>query len=141
MIRISTLFITLGWISVLAGCATPKDTILPQDLKPMKQIYEEHFEQQGSDLDAHRETLQSQTANPPPDATASYFPRVESDANLQDQFRAIEYRFPRLRNPDLIMFVYPHLAGPERVPIPGYVTAFPLYEKREYALPGEVPTR
>ena len=37
------------------------------------------------------------------------------------------------------MYVFPHLAGTERVPVPGYATTFPLYERIEYALPGEVP--
>ncbi len=39
------------------------------------------------------------------------------------------------------MYVFPHLAGPESVPVPGYATRFPLYERVEYALPGEVPGR
>jgi hypothetical protein len=36
------------------------------------------------------------------------------------------------------MYVFPHLASDERVPVPGYVTSFPMYERVEYALPGEV---
>ena len=32
----------------------------------------------------------------------------------------------------------PHLATGERVPVPGYTTAVPLYERVEYALPGEL---
>ena len=32
----------------------------------------------------------------------------------------------------------PHLATEERVPVPGYTTAVPLYERVEYALPGEL---
>jgi conjugative transfer region lipoprotein (TIGR03751 family) len=38
------------------------------------------------------------------------------------------------------MYVFPHLAGTERTPVPGYATTFPLYEGVEYALPGEVAT-
>ena len=48
--------------------------------------------------------------------------------------------FPRLPNPSLVMYVFPHLAGAERTPVPGYATTFPLYERVEYALPGEVAT-
>jgi conjugative transfer region lipoprotein (TIGR03751 family) len=44
-------------------------------------------------------------------------------------------QFPRLPNPDLVMYVYPHLAGTQ-APVPGYSTVFPLYES-QYALPGE----
>jgi hypothetical protein len=37
------------------------------------------------------------------------------------------------------MYIFPHLSGSERTPVPGYVTTFPFYERVEYALPGEVP--
>lgn len=45
--------------------------------------------------------------------------------------------FPRLPNPDISIFIYPHLATANNVPIPGYTTVIPLYEQIEYALPGE----
>ena len=50
----------------------------------------------------------------------------------------IEALFPVLPNPQLLLYVYPHL-GEDGAPVPGYATAFPLYERVEYALPGEVP--
>jgi conjugative transfer region lipoprotein (TIGR03751 family) len=45
--------------------------------------------------------------------------------------------FRRLPNPDLVMYVFPHLAGSERVPIPGYSTVFPFYRQVQYTFPGE----
>ncbi|WP_442780638.1 TIGR03751 family conjugal transfer lipoprotein [Avibacterium sp. 21-599] len=46
--------------------------------------------------------------------------------------------FPRLPNPDLAMFVFPHLSNTaEPVPIPGYTTVFPFYGRVQYAQPGE----
>jgi len=39
------------------------------------------------------------------------------------------------------MYVFPHLAGEAHAPVPGYATAFPMYEQVEYALPGEVPAQ
>ena len=50
----------------------------------------------------------------------------------------IESVFPRLPNPTLVMYIDPHLSE-AGYPIPGYATAFTLYEKTEFALPGEVP--
>ena len=50
----------------------------------------------------------------------------------------LELLFPRLPNPDIYIHVLPHLATDERVPVPGYTTAVPLYERVEYALPGEL---
>ena len=46
-------------------------------------------------------------------------------------------QFPRLPNPDLVMYVFPHLAGTDPVPVPGYSTVFPLYQRVQYAMPGE----
>ncbi len=50
----------------------------------------------------------------------------------------LELLFPRLPNPDIYIHVPPHLATDERVPVPGYTTAVPLYGRVEYALPGEL---
>ena len=49
----------------------------------------------------------------------------------------IENLFPRLDNPDIVIYVYPHLATRTRAPIPGYSTVIPLYDQVHYRLPGE----
>ena len=49
----------------------------------------------------------------------------------------LELLFPRLPNPDLYIYVPAHLATELRIPVPGYTTAVPLYDRVEYALPGE----
>ena len=41
----------------------------------------------------------------------------------------VHRQFQRLPNPDLVMYVYPHLAGTDPVPVPGYTTVFPLYQR------------
>lgn len=45
--------------------------------------------------------------------------------------------FPRLPNPDLVMYVYPHMVGTEPAPVPGYSTVFPFFSRVQYAMPGE----
>ena len=45
--------------------------------------------------------------------------------------------FPRLPNPDLCMYVFPHLTS-EKATVPGYTSCFPMYETNQYALPGEM---
>lgn len=124
--RINLLLIVL--IS-LAGCAGSKDTILPVDGPSMKTIYTEHFNDIGMrDTLAVRKELKARP--------------LESDvADLtgytRDAFNELDLHFPRLPNPTLVMYVFPHLAGAERVPVPGYATTFPMYRQVEYALPGE----
>jgi conjugative transfer region lipoprotein (TIGR03751 family) len=48
----------------------------------------------------------------------------------------IQQTFPRLPNPDMVMYVYPHIAD-GNTPVPGYSTVFPFYSQVQYALPGE----
>ena len=60
---------------------------------------------------------------------------------LRDSLTELDLHFSRLPNPTLVMYVFPHLAGPSRVPVPGYATTFPMFERPEYALPGEVPPK
>ncbi len=127
----STPIAALGLISlVLAGCASTKDTVLPQDGPSMKAIYEGHVhEMNAENPQVIRGELVSRSI-------------VSGDAALhgytRDAFNEIDVLFPRLPNPTLVMYIFPHLAGEASAPVPGYTTAFPMYEQVEYALPGEV---
>lgn len=47
--------------------------------------------------------------------------------------------FPRLPNPDLCMYVFPHLSS-EKATVPGYTSCFSMYDNNQYALPGELGT-
>jgi conjugative transfer region lipoprotein (TIGR03751 family) len=60
------------------------------------------------------------------------------DGYTRDAQNEIQATFPRLPNPTLVMYVYPHLSTSSQLPVPGYSTAFPLYERPQYALPGEM---
>lgn len=67
-------------------------------------------------------------------------PVTQGDEVTQRYWSALEplqQRFARVANPDLVMVVYPHLAK-GKYPVPGYVTVFPMYERTEYGMPGEV---
>ena len=124
----------VGLISLLlASCAGTKDSILPQDGPSMKAIYDAHLhEMNAQDPLILRHEL-------------GHRPMITGEAALEGYTREaaseIDMIFPRLSNPTLVMYVFPHLAGDDQVPVPGYATVFPFYERVEYALPGEVPTR
>ena len=125
--------VTIAWISLaLGGCASTKESVLPQDGPSMKAIYDTHFEGMGAD-DPYVLRRELGTR-----------PLGDNDVDLAGYSRTahteLETIFPRLPNPTLVMYVFPHLAGFERVPVPGYATTFTLYERVEYALPGEVPS-
>lgn len=55
----------------------------------------------------------------------------------RDSQNEINQLFPLHDNPQISVYIHPHLATSGNYPIPGYTTAFSLYEKNEYALPGE----
>ncbi len=123
----------LGLISlVLTGCVSTKEAVLPQDGPSMQTIYERHIEAMGAhDPLAMRKELGHR---PIPDTDGAL------DGYTREAYNELDTTFPRLPNPTLMMYVFPHLAGEEQVPVPGYVTTFPMYERVEYALPGEVST-
>lgn len=115
---------------VLAGCASTSNSVLPQDGPSMKAIYDAHFAAIGADSALSvREALGRRSPG-------------NGDADLagyaRDAHTELDTVFPRLPNPTLVMYVFPHLAGAERAPVPGYATHFTLYERIEYALPGEL---
>lgn len=113
----------------LLGCASTKQTVLPQDGPSMKMIYQVHMDHLNSrDPVSIRKSLGHRHIHSGDTALQSY---------TRDVANEIEVLFPRLPNPTLVMYVFPHLAGEESVPVPGYATAFPMYRNTEYALPGE----
>ena len=118
-------------IALLSGCATTsKEEILPQDGPTMQETYEGHFKRLNQNsIEAVRNG--GGRGISPGDGDLHGYTRNTS--------HEIDNLFPRLPNPTLVMFVYPHLAGSGGNPVPGYATAFPMYEGVEYALPGEVP--
>ncbi|WP_162472940.1 TIGR03751 family conjugal transfer lipoprotein [Methylotuvimicrobium alcaliphilum] len=120
---------------ITTGCATgDKESILPQEGPTMKEVYRRHFSgtENGQDeLDATRgELLEREAARRKPEQTSELF------AYTQDAESEIRQIFPRLMNKTLIMYVFPHLSGAERYPVPGYSTAFPISSNR---LPARKP--
>jgi len=134
MQNLSTLIGVLASISLgLAGCASTKEAVLPQDGPSMKTIYEKHFQEMGAqDPQVVRQELSGRAIDTGAAAHHGYTREAHNEINTI---------FTRLPNPTLVMYVYPHLAGEEGVPVPGYATTFPMYERVEYALPGEVSMR
>jgi len=139
----------------LVGCAS-QDTMLPASDRQMADIYREAMsENAGAPLDTGSEAVcedldldeSVETCQGTLDAhAAARYSIIDSHSGPQ----ALDYLpytrevrtelnnlFPRLPNPDLVIYVYPHLATRTRAPIPGYSTVIPLYDRVEYRLPGE----
>jgi conjugative transfer region lipoprotein (TIGR03751 family) len=129
MTRRHLVLLLVLWTSLI-GCASGKDSILQPDGATMKAIYTRHFADIG--LQGPASVRRHVALRPIHDKAA------DLGGFTRDAFNELDLHFPRLPNPTLVLYVYPHLAGSSRVPVPGYATSFPLYERVEYALPGEV---
>jgi len=140
-------FIALGLVLGLSGCASKH--VLPDSGPDIKEVYERHIggikgnparppTEEEREADAKDKEATSETSAPVP--KNYYRPVQEGRADLVDYTRhagnEIEQLFPVLPNPQIVMYVYPHLTAKGR-PVPGYATAFKMYEKDEYAMPGE----
>lgn len=122
----------------LGGCSTNKEKLLPHDGQTMQDIWEEETggsarggQSERQLLDARqslRRPLTEKDVNDAPNIQASYTRTAQNE---------IQRQFHRLPNPDLVMYVFPHLAGTDPAPVPGYTTVFPLYQRVQYAMPGE----
>lgn len=114
---------------LLAACSTDQKTLLPVDENTtMLSIWGK----QNNDAQALYDA-RSVLRRPLDDTTLI---AQQQQATLSDG-NATQALFRRLPNPDLEMYIFPHLAGSEGVPVPGYTTVFPFYNRVQYALPGE----
>lgn len=61
----------------------------------------------------------------------------------RDSLNETRQLFPTLPNPTIALYVHAHpVVDPntrETLPVPGYTTAFPLYSRVQFAMPGELP--
>jgi conjugative transfer region lipoprotein (TIGR03751 family) len=134
LIKKMGLFGLLGILGGAGGCSTtPSASQLLPDAGPTTlEVYEAHI----GGAPPGPASATSGRAGPPggwgaPAAAGRTAPSRRSHAALTD----LQRDFQRVPNPDLLGYVYPHLAGD--LPVPGYYTVFSLYEKIPYAQPGE----
>ncbi|MCU7247297.1 TIGR03751 family conjugal transfer lipoprotein [Pseudomonas koreensis] len=120
--------------AVLVGCATNTEDLLTHNGQTMMDVWNQQTSGSRSTqaaqqvLDA-RQALRRPLIEPlNPSSSEPYTRTAQNEIHRQ---------FHRLPNPDLVMYVFPHRAGSEAVPVPGYSTVFPLHQRVQYAMPGE----
>lgn len=119
-------------ISALAvtGCTTSTQELLPTNGSTMKDIWDKG----ASNNELHIYRSQNGRKLDPVD----YIPNSEQRAYTRTAENEINNLFPRLPNPDLIMYIYPHQTNSsEPLSIPGYSTVLPFYGRVQYAQPGD----
>lgn len=111
-----TLFLLL---CLLAGCSTSQKALMPVDPDTtMLSLWQKQGGGHATLLDARAQLRRS------PD-----------DPERNPEADTLRRQFPRLPDPDMVLYIYPHLNG--NTPVPGYSTVFPFYTRPQYALPGE----
>lgn len=138
MHRISTNALALGFVALLAGCATTKDEVLPHGPATMLDIWNRQAGGAADGALAIRQLMDAREAlrRPLAPADEATVP-IDNAAYTRTAGNEIKQLFHRLPNPDLVMYVFPHLTGTVPTPVPGYSTVFPLYQRVHYAMPGE----
>ena len=129
---------TLLAVMVLGGCATSKDALMPHGPHTMHDVWNQETGGGGGGALPARQLLDARQSlrRPLTEADVQRAPAANA-AYTRTAANEIYRQFHRLPNPDLVMYVFPHLAGSDPVPVPGYSTVFPLYQRVQYAMPGE----
>lgn len=128
-----TVFILALSCVMLSGCSTSKEEMLPEGDNTMLELWNgadgggSTSRQSAAARDTLRRPLTGSETQADAQADRSYSRTQESEITQQ---------FPRLPNPDMVMYLYPHLAD-GNTPVPGYSTVFPFYSQTQYAMPGE----
>lgn len=121
---------------LLTGCATSKEELLPPGNSDMMAIWsgrqaDPNTADTRTVTEAARSTLRRGLTN-----EEAVRRQQANTAYTRTQHSEIHQQFPRLPNPDMVMYVFPHLSA-DNLPVPGYSTVFPFYHQVQYALPGE----
>lgn len=124
--RMGILFLT----ALLVGCSTSSEDLLPTNGQSMRDIWDKSA---GTGQLQHYRSQDNRAIDP-----VDYVPSKEQRSYTRTAENEIDNLFPRLPNPDLVMYVYPHLSpSGEPMPIPGYSTVIPFYSRVQYAQLGE----
>lgn len=135
------MLVMLAAISInLTACSSMRGNVVPQKGPTMEQVYDS----MGSSSSSLNGTSYSSTSLNTQDGDQD-LKKIRQDnrrsmamksSSLPEQVSAsaIHREFRELPNPSLKVYIYPHLAGNDEVPVPGYYTVFNGYNQDYYAL-------
>lgn len=115
----------------LVGCSTSKDEMLPSGDGTMLDLWQNKASSARTTTEARGVLRRGLTDS---DLATRQSLEESYTRNAQNE---IQQLFPRLPNPDMVIYIYPHMAGNEPAPVPGYSSVFSFYSRVQYALPGE----
>ncbi|WP_199438341.1 hypothetical protein [Vibrio owensii] len=109
----------------LVGCTSGsvKNRIIPESEKTLKEVYSDKI-----NVSASIEGLTALKRKPTQE-------ELGFDPYLQTGADKVKYR--KIPNPTLFIYFPPSVSGDSRMPTPGWMTEIKMYDRDEYALPGE----
>lgn len=108
----------------MSGCSSMLTSKMPSGSVSMEQTYNDAIQGRDNPTDGSSDSITQL--------------RTQIQANNNDVMNtekiALQSQFRQLSNPNIVMYVYPHLvgAGNNSVPVPGYYTVFPMYTRVYY---------
>lgn len=122
----------------LTGCSSMRGNVVPQSGPTMEQVYD-GMDQQNNLADEETASTQDNLNQLRQQVGASQTIQAPQNSSLLVHVtsNAVSQEFHKLPNPEIRMYIYPHLAGQDQVPVPGYFTAFNVYDHDYYALANE----
>ena len=142
IIKINARWISLISLIWLSGCTTPGKNLLPHGDMTMAQIYRAQTGLEKPNA-ANEADPKDEPASNVALAKAAY--RIEKAVTPEDTHymqaaqNQINRAFKVVPNPNIPAYIFAHMAhyNHTNVPVPGYTTAFFLYESNHYAMPEE----
>jgi len=120
-IHYQPLLLTIGLISMITGCSSTPN-VVPDSGPSTLDVYKSHMNSTTSQKRMYRKIRDK---------------NIDLVGYTRDSSNEINLIFPKLPNPEIVMFIFPHMTNKDR-PVPGYSTSFMMYDKIEYAMPGEI---
>jgi conjugative transfer region lipoprotein (TIGR03751 family) len=66
-------------------------------------------------------------------------PQLPQQQQSKSVFASVlDSQFPKLPNPQNLMYIFGHYVAGGEIPVPGHFITFSMYEKDHYALPDEI---
>lgn len=126
------------FILFVAGC-TSMSSVMPKQSLTMEKIYDDTGKTKAMNDES------SEDNNVKEDSLThmrkEVYPAASTATSLSENVSVTHtwQSFHKVSNPTLKLYVYPHLAGNDELPVPGYTTAFNAYDRDHYSLPSDQP--
>lgn len=120
---------------LLTGCSHVAGNVIPEGGLTMESIYDDEVDHgpEPSVIDSSASKASSSVVDNTHSLAEAQVIQEPNSSDLSANAGAVH--FSKLPNPELTLYVFPHLSGSEMLPVPGYWTAFSAYPRQYYALP------